>query len=157
MDADGVGIRRATVADLDHVVRHRQLMFAEMNEHTADELDAIIPVSRSYFEEALADGGYCGWLAETESGRVIAGGGVVIVRWPGYPRSSRPRRAWILNMYTEPEYRRRGIARQLMTTMLDWCRAEGFPAVSLHASSEGRPLYEQLGFRATNEMRLKLR
>ena len=44
----------------------------------------------------------------------------------------------------------------LMRTLIDWCRAEGFNSVNLHASVDGRPLYEQLGFEATNEMRLGL-
>ncbi len=42
-----------------------------------------------------------------------------------------------------------------MLTILDWLKQRGFRAVNLHASAEGRPLYEKLGFEATNEMRLK--
>jgi hypothetical protein len=44
-----------------------------------------------------------------------------------------------------------------MRTMIDWCRGEGFAAVYLHASNDGKPLYEALGFEPTTEMRLKLR
>ena len=44
-----------------------------------------------------------------------------------------------------------------METVVDWCRTEGFYTVSLHASHEGRSLYESMGFRDTNEMRLFLR
>ena len=84
---------------------------------------------------------------------VVAGGGIVISHWPGHPGETRPRRAMILNMYTEKDYRRRGIARQLMLTMMDWLKKEGFPKVGLHASDEGRPLYESLGFEMSNEMR----
>ena len=61
----------------------------------------------------------------------------------------------ILNLYTEPEFRRRGIARQIMLTILSWVKDHGLRAVNLHASAAGRPLYEKLGFEATNEMRLK--
>ena len=60
----------------------------------------------------------------------------------------------ILNMYVERKYRRKGIARALMEAMLAWCRENGFTSVGLHASEEGRPLYEQLGFKPTNEMSL---
>jgi GNAT superfamily N-acetyltransferase len=67
------------------------------------------------------------------------------------------RRATILNVYTDPEYRRRGIARLLMETMIDWCKREGLARVNLHASDAGRHLYESLGFEPSNEMRLKLR
>ena len=67
-----------------------------------------------------------------------------------------PGRAYILNMYTEPEYRGRGIARRIMQAILNRCCVEGFGLVSLHASAQGRPLYESLGFEPTNEMRLRL-
>ena len=77
--------------------------------------------------------------------------------WPGYPGENRGERAWILNMYTEPRARRRGIAKRLMEVMIEWCRARGFSAVSLHASEAGRPVYEAMGFVQTNEMRIKLR
>ena len=61
----------------------------------------------------------------------------------------------ILNVYTEPEFRKQGIARQIMSTILTWTREHGLRSVNLHASAEGRPLYEKLGFEATNEMRLR--
>jgi GNAT superfamily N-acetyltransferase len=67
------------------------------------------------------------------------------------------RRATILNVYTDPEYRRRGVARQLMETMIDWCKREGLARVNLRASDTGRHLYESLGFKPSNEMRLPLR
>jgi GNAT superfamily N-acetyltransferase len=44
-----------------------------------------------------------------------------------------------------------------METIVEWCRAEGFGYVSLHASKFGRRLYERMGFEATNEMRLYLK
>jgi GNAT superfamily N-acetyltransferase len=61
----------------------------------------------------------------------------------------------VLNVYCEPPHRRRGLARALMDAILDWCRERSISRVSLHASDEGRPLYEGLGFTATNEMRLE--
>jgi GNAT superfamily N-acetyltransferase len=49
------------------------------------------------------------------------------------------------------------VAKQLLKVMIDWCRIEGFRAVSLHASPAGRPVYESVGFQPTNEMRITLR
>lgn len=131
-------------------------MFYEMGNTDEAMLRELDRVSRIYFRDAIPNNKYRAWVAETPEGRVIAGGGIVVCDWPGHPRESQPRKVLILNMYTEPEFRRRGIAHRLMQTMLDWCRAEGFVYVSLHASNEGRPLYESLGFRPTNEMRLEL-
>jgi ribosomal protein S18 acetylase RimI-like enzyme len=59
-------------------------------------------------------------------------------------------------MYVYPEFRRLGIARELMKSAIDWCRDQRFRSVYLHASEKGRALYEQLGFKAANEMRLEL-
>ena len=59
--------------------------------------------------------------------------------------------------FRDPEYRRRGIARQIMQTMISWCKQQGFARITLHASEHGRHLYESLGFVPNNEMRLNLR
>ncbi len=131
-------------------------MYEAMGHTDAALLEGVVRVSELYFRAALANGKYRGWLAETEDGRVAGGAGVVINDWPAHPRETRALRVWILNMYVEPEFRRRGIARRLMETMIGWCREAGFVNVSLHASAEGRPLYESMGFVPTNEMRLEL-
>src|SRR5690242_6161152 len=149
-------IREASLDDLSHLVHHRRAMFEDMGYRDPGVLHQVDQSSREYFAEALHLGTYKAWLAETSEARVVAGGGIVIAAWPGYPGETLAKRAWILNMYTEPEARRLGIAKQLLQTMLDWCRREGFRAVSLHASPAGRPLYESLGFQPTNEMRLSL-
>jgi GNAT superfamily N-acetyltransferase len=131
-------------------------MFPEKRNPDAAGLDRMEAASEEYFRRALADGSYRSWLAET-GGRVVSGGGIVVVRWPGNPDFPGTRRGWILNIYTEPEHRRRGIAKRIMETIVEWCREQGFYHVSLHASHAGRPVYESMGFRATNEMRLYLR
>ena len=82
---------------------------------------------------------------------------MMIVPWLSRPADPKPRRAWILNVYTEREYRRQGIARRVMETMIAWCRQAGFQSVSLHTSEDGRPLYESLGFKPTEEMKLVLK
>ena len=130
-------------------------MFQDMGITDATLLDDVSSTAETYFRPALTDGTYRAWFMENEDGVVVGGGGLLIAAWPGYPGERQSRRAWILNMYTEPAYRRQGIARRLVETMIAWCRAEGFKAVALHASQEGRPLYELLGFRPTNEMRLR--
>ena len=63
------------------------------------------------------------------------------------------RQAIVLNVYTEPAFRRHGLARALMLDLLDWARSSGLDSLVLHATPDGRPLYEALGFAPTNEMR----
>lgn len=151
-----IQIRPACLEDLEHLLHHRLAMFEEMGFRDKSTLDGVKEVSRKYFNEALRGGTYVAWLAEDTNGQVVGGGGIVLATWPGYPGETRAKRAWILNMYTEPAARRCGVARQLMETMIAWCRREGYGAVALHASTAGHPLYESMGFQPTNEMSLKL-
>ena len=150
-------IREATIADLDVVLHHRCSMFSDMGYHDESALEAMLSTSRPFFAGRLGDGRYRAWLVENSLHRVVAGGGIIIIDYHSSPTDPLPKRPVIVNMYTEPPYRRKGIARKLMQTMIDWCREQGFGSVLLHASNEGRSLYEELGFKQTNEMRLMLR
>lgn len=149
-------IRPATSEDLEVVLYHRRRMFEDMGFGDRQALDAMIAASTPLLRRGLADGTYRGWLVEAAGNRVVAGGGVILLHFQPHPRDPRPQRAWVVNMFTEPEHRRRGLARLLMQAILEWCRAEGMRDLYLHASDEGRALYESLGFKPTNEMRLTL-
>jgi GNAT superfamily N-acetyltransferase len=153
---DEIAIRRAAIGDIPHLIHHRRAMFADMGHTDPAVLDAMDGASQEYFAAALSNGTYQAWLAETSAGRVVSGGGIAIVHWPGSPDFPAARRGWILNIYTEPEFRHRGLARRIMQAIIDWCREERFAYVSLHASRFGRQLYENMGFKPTNEMRLYL-
>ena len=155
--SDAYVIRQATAADAPIIVHHRRAMFTDMELGDSKDLDAMEATFAPFVTRALGNGSYRGWLAETDGGRVVAGGGLIVHEWPARPgHPSDPRRAYILNVYTEPDHRKQGLARRIVTAIIAWCRAEGFWAVSLHASTYGRALYESLGFEHTNEMRLKL-
>jgi GNAT superfamily N-acetyltransferase len=150
-----VKFRPATPDDLDVILHHRREMFREMGGKYRETLEQFESASRTYFEAGLRDGSYFGLLAE-HNGGIAGGGGVVIASWPGSPLNLEPQRAWILNIYVEPPHRRQGLAKAITGGLIDWCRQNGFGSVALHASEYGRGLYEKLGFRATNEMRLVL-
>ncbi len=154
---DEITIREAGQQDLAVILHHRRAMFEDMGQKDEAALKAMEATSRPFFAQALAEGWYRAWLAQNAAGDVVAGGGILILPWPSHPRDSQTRRPMIVNVYTEPAYRRLGLARRLMTAMLDWLRQRGYGTVSLHASDYGRPLYESLGFKATNEMRLQLK
>jgi GNAT superfamily N-acetyltransferase len=152
-----IHVRKAGFEDLKHILHQRRAMFEEMGFRASAVLDRVEELSLEYFSQALRIGTYRGWLAEELNGQIVGGGGIVVADWPGYPGENRAERAWILNMYTEPKARRCGVAKRLLAVMIEWCRINGFSAVSLHASSGGRPLYESVGFQQTNEMMLRLR
>ena len=101
----------------------------------------------------MADGHYLAWFA-CEDGKVVAGIGLWLMDWaPGIDGFS-GRLPYLLNVYTEPDYRKRGLARCLVTEAIRYCQEQGYPKIRLHASEYGRPLYEQLGFLDNNEMQL---
>jgi GNAT superfamily N-acetyltransferase len=106
---------------------------------------------------------YFGWLAspENEPGQIVAGAGVQLREVPPHPQTDANgkidivsgRQAIIQNVFTEPEWRRRGLAALLIKRIITWTREQGIDSLVLHASDEGRALYERLGFIATTEMR----
>jgi GNAT superfamily N-acetyltransferase len=149
-------IRQATPNDIPEILRHRRGMYEAMGYEDANALLAILSTCEPVLTTALANGSFRGWLA-LEGERVIAGGAVLINPWPSHPYDLECRRATILNVYVYPEFRRKGVGRRLMRTMIDWCREQGFAAVYLHASNDGKSLYEGLGFEPTTEMRLTLK
>ena len=156
MKATKVIIREARVEDIPEILRQRVGMYEAMGVGDRESRAEMARASGKILPRAIDNGSFRGWLAETE-GRVVAGGGVFVTDWLSHPGDLVCRRATVLNVYTDPEYRRLGIARKLMEAILDWCRREGFASVFLHASQQGRPLYEGLGFRAGNEIRLTLK
>jgi GNAT superfamily N-acetyltransferase len=148
-----IRIRRGTSADLPLIVRHRLGMFSEMGIGDPADYEAYGSEFTKFAVMGLASGGLHSWLAETESGEVVAGGAVLVVPWPANPRDRKQQRAFLLNVFTEPGFRRRGIARSVVQTMIDWCRDQGFGSIFLHASENGRPLYRAMGFQPTSELR----
>ena len=153
---DDVTIREATVEDLPHVLRHRRGMFRDMGHRDEAQLDAMEAVAYPFFAEGLRAETYRGYFAVSTDGQVLAGGGVVFLEYQPHPLDPRVRRPFVVNMYTEPEHRRRGLARRLLVAMIEGCRRDGYRSLYLHASDEGRPLYAAMGFEPTNEMHLRL-
>ena len=154
--AGGFQVREVQPADLEEVLRHRCGMFRDMGYTDESTLNAVAQSSRDFIRRGLLEGWYCGWFA-VAGDRIMAGAGLLITDWVAHPTSAHdPRRAYVLNVYTYPEFRRQGLAKQLMQVVIDVCRNEGFRSIWLHASEHGRPIYSSLGFEPTNEMKLVL-
>jgi GNAT superfamily N-acetyltransferase len=158
-----VTIRLATIADLELISWHRARMFQDMGELPPDSFDSFRVQSRDQLQHMFERENYVGWLAnpENEPGRIVAGAGVQLREVPPHPQINANgkidivsgRQAIIQNVYTEPEWRRRGLAALLIKRIIDWTREKGIDSLVLHASDEGRGLYERLGFVLTTEMR----
>jgi GNAT superfamily N-acetyltransferase len=157
MNAATFVIREATPPDIPEVLRQRRAMYQDMGHRDEATLQGMVDSSEPYLHRAMADGSLRAWLSLTTDGVVAGGGAVIVSPWLSRPSNLLCRQPTILNVYTYPRFRRQGVASALMQTMIGWCREQGFGYVSLHASADGRPLYETLGFESSSEMRLKLR
>lgn len=153
---EGFEIRRASAADLETLVAHREAMFRDMDYKDDAALNSMSEKFRVWLLEHLNAGDYLAWLAVAPDGAIAAGTGLWLMDWPPHMIGQDTRRGNILNVYTAERFRRRGLARQLMDTVLLWCRENGIDTIVLHASPTGRSLYDAIGFMPTNEMRLKL-
>jgi GNAT superfamily N-acetyltransferase len=145
-------IRHATIEDAPFIARHRAAMFRDMGYASGDDLARIENASVGFLRQMMAERRFIGWIAERQY-EVVAGGGLMISQLLPRPGAiDGGAQALILNVYCEPAHRRLGLARALMTAMLEWCKRERIAKVVLHASQDGRPLYESMGFVQTNEM-----
>ncbi len=154
--SERIAVRRASVDDARTIAKHRRSMFRDMGYKDEAALDSMAAKFLPWLEAKMASGEYMAWLAVTADASVVAGAGLWLMDWPSHMAGSSSRRGNILNVFTEPEFRRRGLARCLMEAALEWCRANGIDLVILHASNNGRQLYESMGFHTSNEMRIKL-
>ena len=158
-------IRQATPDNVAVIGWHRARMFQDMDLVPDELFESFRTKALDRLSKALASGNYFGWLvSEPETPeKIIAGAGVIIRVVPPFPHRhedgkitiAEGRQGLIVNVFTEPEWRRRGIAKLLMKEIIAWSREQSLDDLVLHASDDGRGLYEQLGFVLTNEMRLR--
>ncbi len=141
--------------DVDLLTAHRLSMWRDIHPEMGRSVDHSEKVTRDWISKRLADGGLIGFIAKAPGG-TVAGSGCIWIR-EEQPRPTNPRQAvpYLMSMYTENEFRRKGVARLIVKAALKWCRDHAYERIVLHASEAGRPLYEEFGFEPTTEMRLK--
>ena len=150
-----IRFRTTTIDDIATITHHRNRMFADMNVGTIDSRAQMDVHFKTWLHEEIINGHYLGWFA-CDGDAVIAGAGIWLMNSSPVPDGFAGRVPYLLDVYTEPDYRKQGLARKLVTQSIDYCREHGYPKMRLHASVYGRPLYEQLGFVDGNEMQLTL-
>ncbi|MCP3099118.1 GNAT family N-acetyltransferase [Myxococcus sp. K15C18031901] len=146
-------IRKAGLAELEDVIRLRLALMCELAAPHPEELAVWAEATRRYLPTALPAGRFHVWLAYVD-GEAVACAGLAPYERPPSPEGLSGLEGYIVNMYTAPRWRRRGISRALMTDMLDFARELGLGRLWLHASNDGRPLYEAMGF-STNPTALE--
>ncbi len=132
-------------------------MWEEIRPQAAADLDRHDRAYRRWVREQRAGGRFVALVAEDPNGRPVGSGALWLM--PYQPRPGplgRPEMPYVLSMFTEPSYRGQGVASAIVRGLVRWAREHRYGRVVLHASRQGRPVYERLGFEAGNEMRLEL-
>jgi ribosomal protein S18 acetylase RimI-like enzyme len=144
--------RTAIVDDAGLITRHRKAMFADMRDAPESVLDEMALNFEPWVRRMLSEKKYAGWIT-CDGDRAIASAGLLVLDWaPHFLDPAGEQRGYVLNVFVEPQYRRRGLAQALTNECLNEARRRGIRVVALHASKKGQPVYEKLGFTTSNEM-----
>ena len=148
--------KKATIEDIDELVRTRVIVLRAANK-LSDKTDMSVVKKESYeyYKRTLQNGEHIAYLVY-DKGTFIGAGGVSFYQvMPTYHNPS-GKKAYIMNMYTAPEYRRQGIAIHTLDLLIKDAKEQGVSHIALEATQMGRPLYEKYGFvKMEDEMELK--
>jgi GNAT superfamily N-acetyltransferase len=144
--------RAATAADAALITAHRRAMFAAMGRTQDSILDAMCRNFLPWVTRMIVEGKYVGWITEDDN-RAVASAGLLVLDWPPHPLDpTSEHRGYLLNVFVEPDYRKRGLAHALVDLCVSEAYRRGLRVVALHTSDAARPVYESFGFRSTSEM-----
>ena len=143
--------KRATLEDIDILTETRIEVLRAANKLSADtDMSEVERRTYNYYQKALCDGSHIAYLIFDENRFVGAGGVSFFQVMPTY-HNPNGNKAYIMNMYTDPEYRRLGIAYKTLDMLIRDTKNKGITAISLEATEMGRPLYEKYGFVKMND------
>lgn len=132
--------------DLDTLIQARIHVLRAANLLSEDvDMREIAEQSRVYYQNALPTETHTAYLVYDEDKLVGTGGISYYQVMPTY-HNPKGKKAYIMNMYTDPAYRRQGIAFHVLECLIEDAWSKGVTAVSLEATEMGRPLYEKFGF-----------
>ena len=134
--------RKLTEKDLDAFIRMR---ITQLREEGATEEYDLVPALQDYYRRHMADGTFVSWLA-VDGERIVGTSGMSFVEKPPYFSCPTGRIGLLSSMFTDPDYRRRGIAKELLHRVTEEARAYGCGCVQITASDMGVLLYTDFGF-----------
>ncbi|MBR3742863.1 MAG: GNAT family N-acetyltransferase [Clostridia bacterium] len=145
--------RRLTDGDLDAFIEMR---IRQLREEGATEDVDLVPALKDYYQRHMTDGTFVSWIA-LDNETIIGTSGMSIVEKPPYFGCPSGKIGLLSSMFTEKAYRRQGIARELLSRVVDEARERGCGAVQITASDMGVLLYTDFGFiKNNNFMQYKL-
>ena len=145
--------RKMTPSDVDTFITMRIKQLRE--EGATEEID-LIPALKDYYGRHMADGTFVSWLA-VDGEKIVGTSGMSFVEKPPYFSCPTGRLGLLSSMFTDPSYRRMGIAKELLSRVVDEARKYGCGSVQITASDMGVLLYTDFGFvKNGNFMQYKL-
>ena len=148
-----ITFRKITVNDLEVFIKMRINQLCE--EGAKEDID-LEPALRDYYLRHLSDGTFVSWLA-LDNDRIIGTSGMSIVEKPPYFGCPSGKIGLLSSMFTDPNYRRKGIAKTLLSKVIDEAKTQGCGTVQITASNMGVLLYSDYGFEKNeNFMQFKL-
>lgn len=148
-----ITFRKLNENDLDVFIKMRINQLCE--EGAKEDID-LEPALRDYYLRHLSDGTFVSWLA-LDDDRIIGTSGMSIVEKPPYFGCPSGKIGLLSSMFTDPSYRRKGIAKTLLSKVIDEAKAQGCGTVQITASNMGVLLYSDYGFEKNeNFMQFKL-
>ena len=147
----GIEYRKATINDLA-VLTETRIEVLRVANRLKDNVDTseVRRQSEEYYISALNNDTHVTYLVYDEE-KIIGTGGISYFQVMPTYHNPTGRKAYIMNMYTNPEYRRKGIALKTLDLLVEDAKAKGITAISLEATDMGKPLYEKYGFVKMND------
>lgn len=147
--------KRATMEDIDEMVRTRIIVLRAANKLSDDEdMSVVEEESKAYYRRVLETGEHIAYLVY-DNGAFVGAGGVSFYQVMPTYHNPTGKKAYIMNMYTAPEYRRQGIAIHALDLLVKDVKEQGVLQIALEATYMVRPLHERYGFvKMEDEMEL---
>lgn len=153
-----MNIRKASIIDIDILIKLRLDFLVAVDNLTADEEPLIRSQLTTYYTKHI-NNDFVAILAETVD-NVVSAAFLVISERPASRALISGKTGTLINVLTYPKYRRNGFATKVICQIIDEAKQLGVSWIDLSATQEGKPLYEKLGFielkSKSNQMKLQL-
>ena len=145
--------RKLSEKELDVFIEMRINQLRE--EGAKDDID-LKPALLDYYKRHMKDGTFVSWLA-LDGNNIIGTSGMSFVEKPPYFGCPSGKIGLLSSMFTNPNYRRNGIAKELLSRIVNEAKQYGCGTIQITASDMGVKLYTDFGFEHNgNFMQYKL-
>lgn len=156
MNPNEIYYRKANINDIETIIKYRIDFLKELQTEVDDEGEKILKIQlNTYFTKTMNDQTFIVWIAE-QNNMPVGFGGLIIREIPGHFTLLNGKTGYILNMYTIPSHRKKGICTKIFSYLLQEAKNVGIGKIELHATPEGEKIYRNFGFTNPHDLALDL-